>query len=641
MKRAWAAGGMIAGCLVWAPLARAETVLLCYSTNVLRFAVSDGVWSAQGDFVKTNSYGGKMQIFGGVAGDGRRVFVGEFATSASRILEFDAAGAYQRVLATVGQNVEYMCVSPDGGWIYATAGANFSAATTNAAVYRYHPVTGEGGLFIANSGTNAAGAVLWTFQIPRGVAVDGGGSVWVSERSSGKAYVFSGTDGAFLGEVSGLSGIQGLHYSARDNKVYGSSNNNATYVIDPVTRTAVTRTISDAGNRLGVTEVNGQLCGARWEFNDISAFDLATLQRTALAACPKNQRQIVALPAVPLRGTAGRLLVSEPVSNRVSSLTVDAGGAVERERTFAGGEGAAYDGRPLRQPRGVAAHSNSVYVAEGVAGGRVLKFSKWGTFKGVALDFAQTAYSNCVPTALAVAPDGNTLYVTDARTLYLPGNNAAWANVATNGYYATNSFGETVYQVRVRPREVSVFADAASCVPGNTLLDCHGVAVDGAGRVYCTAWFNRTNALFQSTGTLYQFGPDGARQATLTIGNASACHYDASGSYVPAAGNASISGPGILFSGNGMQDVWWSAADGLLAASYKLLDLGDWRNYLDVDVVDGRLFFTDVEQGVLWRRTGDASRQAVLSGLFTPAYLAFAPETGPEPPLVGTLVAVK
>jgi len=132
-----------------------DTVLLCYGTNVMRFAVTDGVWSSQGDFANNaNYYGGKKQTFKGLASDGRRVFIGEQAGVTSRVLEFDLAGNYQRILKTVGLQIEHMAMSHDGKFVY----VNVNAFSTNAAVHRYSAVTGSGysditdssGLFIAN-----------------------------------------------------------------------------------------------------------------------------------------------------------------------------------------------------------------------------------------------------------------------------------------------------------------------------------------------------------------------------------------------------------------------------------------------------------------------------------------------------------
>jgi hypothetical protein len=619
--------------------AHTETVLLSYSTNVLQFAVSGGVWTSQGDFAnKTNSYGGKSFTFGGLTSDGRRVFIGESATTTSRILEFDVNGVYQRTLATVGQSVEEMAVSPDGQWLYATVGSSFSAATTNAAVYRYNPVTGAGGLFIANAGTNAAGTITWKWQIPRGVTVDGEGHVWVSERTTGYAYAFD-TNGVCLAAISGLTGIQALCYSASNDTIYASSNSDASYVINPRTATSVTRTIGGINNRVGITLVGGTAYSAPYFMNAIVRCDFAALIRTSVVACPLNAGAIATVPSSPLRATSWQMLVSETGSNRVTRLTVDSMGVVDRAGVFAG-EGTTYDGTALRSPRGLASFSNTVYIAEGVPGGRILRFSAWGTYKGVQADFSQTDSSNCVPTALAVSPDGNTLYVTDARTLYLRANEAMWANVPTNGYYATNGFGEVVYKINRASKAISVFADASSCVAGSTLLECHGVAADDNGRVYCTTWFNKTNALYQTLGTLYQFGADGTRQATYTLGNATICYFDPSGAYAPATANTSISGAGVLFSGNGMQDLWWAAAGGGLNPVLKLLDMGSWRNYMDAEVIDGRLWFTDPEFGTLWRRSGDASRESILTGLGTPTYLTRVQVTGTEPPPPGTIVTV-
>ena len=622
--------------------AASDTVLLLYGTNVLRFAVESGVWTAQAEFAnKANNYGGKSYNFKGLASDGRRVFVGESAATASRILEFDMEGNFAGFLVTIGKPVEHLTVSQDGRWLYANVSPNFSAPTADASVYRYDPVTRAGGLFIPNEGTNELGEVLWKFQVHRGVATDAEGNVWVSERSTGKVFKFSGVDGSYLGAVTGLSGVQGLYYVSGENKLYCTSNSNNSYVIDVATGTAVTRTISGASNRLGLTRVGGVFYSARYTEGDISRYDFGALTRVTEVTTGANASELIALPHEPLRATAGHLLVSETVSNRVARVTVYADYAVESKGVFAGVAGAVYGGAPLRQPRGLAAHSNTVYVAEGVAGGRILKFSKWGTFKGVVADFSQTAYPGCVPAALALTTDGGTLYVTDAHTLFLAGGNSDWGNVPTNGYYSVNGFGETVYKVELRSRNVSVFANSSALASGNMLLEPQGLAVDGAGNVYCTAWFNKTNALYQATGSIYQFTPAGGLAASFDIGNPSVCYYDPAGTYVPEAANSQISGAGILFTGNGMQDFWWTAAGSGMTVRPKMLDLGNWRNYLDIEVVGGRMWFTDPEYGTLWRRMGETAREASVTGLFMPTYLTYVTETGGEPPPQGTMVSVR
>ncbi|HRR35043.1 MAG TPA: hypothetical protein P5026_13150 [Kiritimatiellia bacterium] len=347
------------------------------------------------------------------------------------------------------------------------------------------------------------------------------------------------------------------------------------------------------------------------------------------------------MPRTPLRPTTGHLLLSETAANRVVRVEVDAGGGLGTKTLFAGGEGVAYAGQPLRQPRGIASFSNTVYVAEGVPGGRILRFSKWGTFKEVTADFSATPYAGCVPTALALSPDGGSLYVSDAHTLFLAGGGAAWANVPTNGYYGTNSFGETIYKIQARSGDVSIFANAENCEDGETLPECHGVAVNAAGDVYCTAWFNKTNALYQGTGKLYRFSPDGTRLATCRIENPTVCYYDRESVYSPIVTNTQVQGAGILFTGNGIQDFWWTSATAALTEIHKVLDLGPWRSYLDVEVVNGRFFYTDPEYGLLWMRMGDSSATAIRSGLSVPSYLDYVVWSGPEPAPGGSLLSVK
>lgn len=595
MPRVLLAGIALAALFGAAVRAETDTVLLCYGTNVLRFAVADGVWSGPSDFAnKTNSYGGGAYNFSALASDGRRVFVGESGGTATRILEFDLGGRYLRRLALVGTNIEHMCASQSGRWVYATVGVSLNTPTNSAVVHRYDAVSGAGGVFIPNVGTNAAGKVLWRLQGLRGVAADGQGRVWVSNRNTSQIFLFSEADGSYLATVSGLTSVQGLHYSARDNTVYGSSSSSATFAVDATTLLAAAYTIANLNNRLGITQVQGRLCSGRWDTRDISTYDLGALTSVAVAEVPINSRQIITLPRA-----------------------------------------------PLRSPRGLASFSNTVYVAEGVAGGRVLQFSKWGTFRRVVLDFSRSPFPECFPAALAVTPDGQALYVTDAHTLFIAGSDVAWANVPSNGYYNVNSYGETVYRIELPACAVSVFADSSSLASGNLLLEPRGVAVDAENNVYCSAWFNKTTSLSNGPGSVYRFDAAGVLQAAAGVQNPSVCYYDPDGAYEPAATNALIAGPGLIHTAFGIEDFWWTAAGGSLSVRPKLLDLGSWRDYLDVEVVDGRMWYTDPEFGTLWRRTGENAREASLTGLCLPTYLTYVTETGPEPPPVGTLLEVK
>ena len=640
-KIGWLTAAAVA-VLSFAARAETDTVLVCYPTNVMRFAVEDGVWTAQQDFAHTNKlYGGLSRIFYALASDGRRVFVGESA----RILEFDMDGNYIKALVnSIPRTIEHMGMSHDARWIYALAGVAFSAVPTNTAVvYRYDATTGQGGEFIPNEGTNALGVSLWKFQTPRGIASDDEGNVWVGERSTGKIYKFSETDGAYLGEVTGTGGVQGLYYAADEKKLYATTSGSASYIIDTVAGTAISRNAQDINNRLAITRVQGELCSGRWGTDEIAGYDLNAQTRRVAAVAPKESRQLITLPRTPLRERLGHLLIAETASNRVIRAAVDSGYAVDAPETLIGGAGAAYDGTPLRSPRGLATFGDTVYVAEGVAGGRVLRFSKWGTFRGVVTDFSQTDYPTCMPAALALSPDGQSLYVSDAHTLFLAGNNVDWANVPHNGYYSTNTYGETLFKIALRERAVSVFADSSSLAGDSQLLEPQGLAVDGMGNVYCTAWFNKATSLSNATGYVYRFNPAGTRTGALSgIGNPSACYYDPSSVYSPAAANANISGPGILFTGNGMQDFWWIAANGAgTMTNHKMLDLGHWRNYLDMEVLDGRMWFTDPEYGLLLRRTGENARSEVLTGLGTPTYMTYVTETGPEPPAIGTILTIR
>lgn len=115
MKRLWCVGLMALSVL--SARAETDTVLVCYETNVLRFTVTDGVWSTQGEFVhRANNYGGTAANFAALASDGRRVFVGELG-SPYRILEFDLQGiiSARSRLSAAGRLSTCACPRTDAG----------------------------------------------------------------------------------------------------------------------------------------------------------------------------------------------------------------------------------------------------------------------------------------------------------------------------------------------------------------------------------------------------------------------------------------------------------------------------------------------------------------------------------------------
>lgn len=231
--------------------------------------------------------------------------------------------------------------------------------------------------------------------------------------------------------------------------------------------------------------------------------------------------------------------------------------------------------------------------------------------------------------------------MTDARLLYVAGNNGAWRNVPGNGYFVTNSFGETVFKLALPSGALSVFASSSSLTSGSLLIEPRGLAVDGSNNVYCSAWYSKANMVTNDSGAVYRFSVSGVRQASVAVQNPSVCCYDPSGLYAPAATSALIGGPGVLHTGNGIQDFWWTAANGAMSARAKVLDLGLWRDYLDAEVVDGLMWYTDPEYGVVWRRAGDALGEVVATGLGAPTYLASVYVDGPEPPPAGSVLTLR
>ncbi|MDD2600864.1 MAG: hypothetical protein PHO37_16850 [Kiritimatiellae bacterium] len=618
--------------------AATNTVLQLYANNILKITVEDGVWSNQEVFATKVSSALK-----GLASDGRRVFVGELGGASTAIREFDLEGNLIRTLAYVGESIEYMSISWDGKWVYTNLAPNYGGATTNAVVHRYNATTGEGGLFIPNTGTNELGEVLWKFQIHRGVTEDEFGNLWVSERSTGTLYKFNATDGSYLGKITSVGGIQGLYYHSADKKIYCTTSGSNTYIVDIINNTSLGKPITGTNTRLAITNIDGVFYSSDFTGGDVFAYDFENLTATTAyqfgitKAC-----ELITLPRTPLREKIGELLIAETVSNRVMRVAIDTGGGCSLEgRLFAGDNDVTYDNTPLRQPRGLAAYSNYVYVAEGVAGGRILKFSKWGTFKGVALDFSQSTYPGCVPAALAVTPDGQSLYVTDAHTIFIKGNGTTWSNVMTNGYLSVNSYGATVYKVNHGNHTASVFVNVNNLPVGNALIEPRGVAVDEYGNVYFTSWYNDPTKLYNANGGIYHYNSAGVMQAFVQIGNPSASYYDPIGNYHPPAGGISVGGPGIITAAYGNQDIFWTAAGGSMTSLVKLLDNNLAHTYLDVEVINGQLWYTDAARGSISRRSGDNANIVELTGLAAPTYMAFVEITGTEPPAEGTIMFIK
>lgn len=617
----------------------ADTVLQLYGDKVMRFEVENDVWTNLTDFAdNANNYGGAAHTLKGLACDGRRVFVGEQSAANSRILEFDMEGNFTRVFKYLDDDVEHMAMSRDGNWLYVNIGG---FDDVNACVHRYNTVTVEGGLFIPNNGTNELGVTLWDFFKHRGIAEDEYGVLWVSERENGTLYKFDADDGSYLGQVTGCGGIQGIYYHSDDKQLYCVSSGDNSYIVNVTNDTKITKNMAAANLRLGITYADGKFYSARFSEGDISAFDFENETVTlAYDIGVQYARELITLPTAPLRPKVGELLLSETGSNRVIRISFDEGNAYDVEdQYFAGGDGVAYGGTPLREPRGLAAYSNTVYIAEGIAGGRILKFSKWGSFKSVALDFSQTAYSDCVPAALAVTPDGNNLYVTDVRTLYIENDGSTWSNGMPDGYLSTNAYGRTVYKVDPKLHTASVFVDQNDMPSGYDLIEPRGVCVDDNGNVYFTSWYNDTNNLYDALGRIYKFNSAGVLQDAFTKGNLSSCYYDLECVYDPPATNA-VPGPGIVTSGFGIQDIFWSPLDDL-STQPRIMDNGLWRTYLDVEVLNQQVWYTDPVFGNLYRRTGYASRVVELNGLAAPTYLTFAEVSGEEPPAQGTVILVQ
>ncbi len=272
-----------------------NTVLVCNNTRIKRYTVENGTWTLQSDFATVNN----IDVIGGIASNGRRVFVSEDLYNApSRILEYDRDGNYRRVLVTAPNSVEHLNMSQDGKWLYASVGIWLADA---AAIYRYDSVTGAGGLFIPNEGTNALGEVLWKFNVPRGLVEDDDGALWISERTTGSVYKFDSA-GTYLGKVTSLPNIQTLHYSSEDQKIYGVANDDATYTLNTATGVAVINTIAGLGARRGVTQIGGVLYSSPSEF--IISYDLGLLTFSNVIASVSGVKQIITLPSEPpLRGT--------------------------------------------------------------------------------------------------------------------------------------------------------------------------------------------------------------------------------------------------------------------------------------------------------------------------------------------------
>jgi len=615
--------------------AEPQTVLVPYTDKVARFKVSAEGCDADGYFVSTNVLGGATNSYIGIVSNGRRVYLGD-ELNTGRILEFDMDGNYLRQVVKIGAVPEQLALSPDGVWLYVSVGWA-SSMTVN----RYNTATGAGGVFITKTGSNLVSNVGWTFDRIRGVAVDADRHLWVASRNNNTLYQFNADTGAYITNFV-MNSPQGLLYSDINKTLYCTSlAYDHTYLFDIEANTVKDIVVSGSGNRLGLVEVEKNLYWVKYDTQNLYRVDLAASNMTVAVNLPAMYAKQIT--AIPQRQTRGWLLVSESETNRVTRMICDTAHGLSADGVFAGGDGVTYAGKPLRNPRGLVFYSNLVYVAEGVAGGRVLMFSRWGRFRSEVVDFANSVYPDCVPAALAVTPDGGRLYVTDAHELDT--GSTKHGSLTTNDL-ASAGYGETIYTVDIADGVPHVFVDSSDC-GGKTLLEPRGVAVDGAGNVYCSSWYDSTTALEDSGyGCVYLFASlGGTYNKRITLTHPSVCYYDSStNSYVPAVTNAGAMGPGVIFTGSGIQDLFWTSQGGL-SISDKLLDMGGmWRTYLDVETIDGWVFFTEPAEGTIWLRTGggaDDSRASAFEGLVAPAYLTFIPDDGACRPPSGTLLRLQ
>lgn len=300
-------------------------------------------------------------------------------------------------------------------------------------------------------------------------------------------------------------------------------------------------------------------------------------------------KRIAGFRSLPVDEGDARVLVADTGLNRVMRYSLNSLGQWCDDNVFADG---------LSAPYGLALSRDTVYVAERVAGGRLLAY----TLKGRLLRTVTTFAPDSTPGALEAAPDGM-LFVSLVSSVN----------------------GDKVVKVNPADGMASVFVDTTGW--GGTLVDPRGLSCDGAGNLYVATQFETGNTV----GYFRKFSTAGILLETSRM------HDQPRGVFYDA------SVPRIIGSVYGSCDVL-SLPLPLGDAYAKIGDYNIWTKFYDISSVDGRICFTDFDYGMVHIvRSTLTAQGTIAAGLKNPAELLLIPEGAEAWPDVasGTLISLK
>lgn len=182
---------------------------------------------------------------------------------------------------------------------------------------------------------------------------------------------------------------------------------------------------------------------------------------------------------------AETVAVADPGSNQVESFAVtDSDSWVSSGVLIPSGT---YDGGTFTTPWGLAVSGDRLFVSEAVAGGRILEFTKTGSFVKTVYDFGSTT----TPRMITLGPDGS-LYMSDAF----------------------GSAGDCIWKIDVNLNTASIFITTST----GTFANPHGLAFASDGNLYVAD--RDTVGAGTSNGRIKKFSNTGsllnANVATMT-----------------------------------------------------------------------------------------------------------------------------
>lgn len=223
------------------------------NNRVLRYEITQtNTWAPLGNFTLGNVFNqAPLQTPMGLAQDAQgNVYIGE-QRDGGRILRFDAAGNFLNVVATEGVDFngapEALTVGPDGN-LYVSAA--FGSGSSDK-IYRIDLASDSTSLWI---GTNFAGGTL---NNPRGIAFDNDGRFYVADRENNQVRVFDADNGAFIGNLIGLSRPQGIAWDNVNEQIVVSNGTIADLSIVQANGTSANLYDTDnIGSALGIIAVD-------------------------------------------------------------------------------------------------------------------------------------------------------------------------------------------------------------------------------------------------------------------------------------------------------------------------------------------------------------------------------------------------